>query len=102
MSDPNSRPEVRRSIFNKGPAFTLDTFSNREFIVKDFIESLSNSAIPSGQRRSGGIGNQPFDPKPLIRTFEHAHRRLIELSNDLEFRENELSAAVRRAEVQHG
>jgi hypothetical protein len=37
----------------------------------------------------------PFDPKPLIRTFESAQRRLSELSGDLELRENELSAAVR-------
>ncbi|KAK2806985.1 Exocyst complex component 5 [Onygenales sp. PD_10] len=96
---------ARRSIFNKGPSFNLETFSNREFIVKDFIESLSDTAIPPSQRRSaGGPGpssSQPFDPKPLIRTFEHAQRRMVELSGDLELRENELSAAVRRAEAQH-
>ena len=45
--------------------------------------------------------NQEFDPKPLIRTFEHAQARLNELSGDLEIRENELSAAARRAEAQH-
>ncbi|KAI1978906.1 Exocyst complex component 5 [Ophidiomyces ophidiicola] len=106
MPDPtpnsqNARPTTRRSIFDTGPTFTLDTFSNRDFIVKDFIESLSDSAISSTQRRSGAIGDQAFDPKPLIRTFEHAQRRLVELSGDLELRENELSAAVRRAEAQH-
>ncbi|EEP76574.1 conserved hypothetical protein [Uncinocarpus reesii 1704] len=105
MPDPtlnslNPRPTVRRSIFDQGPTFTLETFSNRDFIVKDFIESLSDSAL-SSQRRSGALGNQAFDPKPLIRTFEHAQRRLVELSGDLELRENELSAAVRRAESQH-
>lgn len=92
-----------RSVFPKGPSFTLEDFSGRDFIVKEFIEALSDSAI--SQRRSAGgttgAANQPFDPKPLIRTFEHAQRRLGELSGDLEIRENELSAAVRRAEAQH-
>ncbi|KAL1960700.1 hypothetical protein VTO42DRAFT_6530 [Malbranchea cinnamomea] len=105
MPDPSSvnpRPAAaRRSIFNQGPEFTLDTFASREFIVKDFIESLSDSATASAKRRSGAVGNQPFDPKPLIRTFEAAQRRLVEISGDLEIRENELSAAVRRAEAQH-
>ncbi|KAJ5602196.1 hypothetical protein N7510_011730 [Penicillium lagena] len=91
-----------RSIFPKGPSFTLEDFSSRDFIVKEFIEALSDSAI-SGRRSATGTAasNQPFDPKPLIRTFEHAQRRLGELSGDLEIRENELSAAVRRAEAQH-
>lgn len=104
-----------KSIFPRGPSFTLENFSNREFIVKDFIEALSDSGIPSSHRRSGTsttsaaatsssqttAPNQPFDPKPLIRTFEHAQSRLGDLSGDLEIRENELSAAVRRAEAQH-
>ncbi|GES66864.1 exocyst complex component Sec10 [Aspergillus terreus] len=93
---------LSRSVFPKGPSFTLDDFSSRDFIVKEFIESLSDSA--TSHRRSGappGGGNQLFDPKPLIRTFEHAQRQLEDLSGDLEIRENELSAAVRRAEAQH-
>ncbi|KAJ9196137.1 hypothetical protein DTO166G4_6611 [Paecilomyces variotii] len=92
-----------RTVFPKGPSFSLEDFSSRDYIVKDFIESLSDSAHPS--RRSGvgapSSSNQPFDPKPLIRTFENAQRRLNDLSGDLEIRENELSAAVRRAEAQH-
>lgn len=92
-----------RSIFPQGPSFGLEDFSSRDYIVKDFIENLSDSAL--SQRRSAvgaaSSGNQPFDPKPFIRTFEHAQRRLNELSGDLEIRENELSAAVRRAEAQH-
>jgi exocyst complex component 5 len=88
-----------RTLFPKGPAFTLENFSNRDFIVKDFIESLSDSAQPSNRRSQPA--NQPFDPKPFIRTFEQAQRRLNDLSGDLELRENELSAAVRRAEAQH-
>ncbi|PYH93593.1 exocyst complex component Sec10 [Aspergillus ellipticus CBS 707.79] len=91
-----------RSVFPKGLSFTLDDFSSRDFIVKEFIEALSESAISN--RRSSitpAAGNQPFDPKPLIRTFEHAQRRLGEISGDLEIRENEHSAAVRRAEAQH-
>lgn len=119
MPDASLNPQTAaggKSIFPRGPSFTLETFSNREFIVKDFIESLSDSGIPSSHRRSGAstnsasaasssaqntAPNQPFDPKPLIRTFEHAQTRLGELSGDLEIRENELSAAVRRAEAQH-
>lgn len=88
-----------RSIFPKGPSFTLDTFSSRDFIVKDFVESLSDSAIPTNRR--SGPSTQAFDPKPLIRAFEHALNRLAELSSDLEQHETELSGAVRRAEAQH-
>ena len=57
-----------RSIFPKAPSFTLETFSNKDFIVKDFMESLTDSAIPVN-RRSGSV-QQAFDPKPLIRCFE--------------------------------
>ncbi|PYH84717.1 exocyst complex component Sec10 [Aspergillus uvarum CBS 121591] len=93
---------VSRLVFPQGPGFTLEDFSSRDFIVKEFIESLSENAVntrrPTG---ASGNGSQPFDPKPLIRTFEHAQRRLGDISGDLEIRENELSAAVRRAEAQH-
>ncbi|KAF2459721.1 exocyst complex component Sec10-like protein [Lineolata rhizophorae] len=84
----------------KGPVFSLDTFSSKDFIVKDFVEALSDSAVPVS-RRSGGSGAQAFDPKPQIRTFEHALARLSSLSDELELHENELSASVRRAEAQH-
>ncbi|KAE8145788.1 exocyst complex component Sec10-like protein [Aspergillus avenaceus] len=91
-----------RSVFPQGPSFTLDDFSSRDFIVKEFIEALSDSAIAYRRSTLGPPGgSQLFDPKPLIRTFEHAQRRLGELSGDLEIKENELSAAVRRAEAQH-
>ncbi|KAA8644881.1 vacuolar protein sorting/targeting protein PEP1 [Aspergillus tanneri] len=91
-----------RSIFPKGPSFTLEDFSNRDFIVKEFIETLSDSVAFSRRSALGPSGgNQLFDPKPLIRTFEHAQQQLSELSSDLEIRENELSAAARRAEAQH-
>lgn len=92
-----------RTVFPKGPSFTLEDFSGRDFIVKEFIETLSDSAISVRRSIVGtpAATNQPFDPKPLIRTFENAQRRLGELSGDLEIRENELSAAVRRAEAQH-
>jgi hypothetical protein len=90
--------------------FSLDTFGSKDFIVKDFVEALSDSATPA--RRSLGAPGAPgappnaqwaqaFDPKPLIRTFEHALTRLKTLSEDLEERENELSGSVRRAEGQH-
>ena len=92
---------------SRNQVYTLDTFSSKDFIVKDFIENLSESAV--APRRSGAQGasaqqqsqQQAFDPKPLIRTFEHALTRLKTLSEDLELRENELSASVRRAESQH-
>ncbi|KAI9039741.1 exocyst subunit SEC10 [Aspergillus affinis] len=91
-----------RSVFPKGPSFTLEDFSNRDFIVKEFIETLSDTAASNRRSIIGpSSANQLFDPKPLIRTFEHAQQRLGELSGDLEIRENELSAAVRRAEAQH-
>lgn len=57
-----------RSIFPRGPSFGLDVFSSKDFIVKDFIEDLSDKAIP--QNRRSGPGQQAFDPKPLIRSFE--------------------------------
>jgi len=88
-----------RTIFPKGPSFTLENFSSRDFIAKDFIESLCDSAYPPARRSVPS--SQPFDPKPFIRTFEQAQRRLNDLSGDLELKENELSAAVRRAEAQH-
>ena len=90
-----------RSIFPQAPSFTLEVFSSQDFLVKEFIESLSESAIPAN-RRSGPANNaQAFDPRPLIRTFENALNKLSELSGEVESREIELSAAVRRAEAQH-
>ncbi|KAL3470079.1 exocyst complex component Sec10-like protein [Aspergillus californicus] len=91
-----------RSVFPKGPSFTLEDFSSRDYIVNEFVEALYDSAASHRRSTLGpATGNQPFDPKPLIRTFEHAQRRLGELSGDLEIKENELSAAARRAEAQH-
>ena len=57
-----------RALFPKGPTFTLEDFSNKDFIVKDFVEEQSETAIPVN-RRSGPAQNA-FDPKPLIRHFE--------------------------------
>lgn len=90
-----------RSVFPKGPNFSLDDFSSRDFIVKEFIEALTDSATPNRRSAGASSSNQPFDPKPFIRAFEHAQHRLNDLSGDLEIKENELSAAVRRAEAQH-
>lgn len=89
------------STNGRGFAFSLDSFSNRGFIVKDFIEALSDSAIPASRKSQPGGPPSHFDPKPLIRAFEHALGRLNNLSEDLEERENELSGAVRRAEAHH-
>ena len=90
-----------RTIFPQAPTFTLDTFSDRDFIVKDFVEVLSDSAVPPNRKSGPTSQSNAFDPKPLIRTFEHALQRMSDLSGDLELRENELSAAVRRAEAQY-
>ena len=90
-----------RSLFPQTPTFTLETFSRRDFNVKEFVESLSESAIPANRRSGQSSQSQAFDPRPLIRTFEQGLARLSELSGDLEERETELSAAVRKAEAQH-
>lgn len=96
----NAAEQGGRSLYGKGPIFTLDNFSSKDFIVKDFIESLTDSAQPS-TRRSQGPAPGAFDAKPLIRAFEQASKRLNELSEELEAKETELSGAVRKAEAQH-
>ncbi|KAF2724422.1 exocyst complex component Sec10 [Polychaeton citri CBS 116435] len=100
-----SRPATFQSSRSASQALNIETFGSKDFIVKDFIESLSDGATPlrrSNTIAGGGISSQQaFDPKPLIRTFEHALSRLKVLSEDLELRENELSGSVRRAETQH-
>ena len=103
-SSSNSHPSTSfssRSVFPQAPSFTLETFSDRDFIVKDFVEALSDNAATPNRRSGPSHQGNAFDPKPLIRSFEHALNRMSELSGDLELRENELSAAVRRAEAQH-
>jgi exocyst complex component 5 len=57
-----------RALFPKGPSFSLDDFSNKDFIIRDFVDSLAETAVPANRR--SGPGHQAFDPKPLIRTFE--------------------------------
>ena len=57
-----------RTLFPKGPSFSLEDFSSKDFIVRDFLDSLMESAIPVNRR--SGPAQQAFDPKPLIRTFE--------------------------------
>ncbi|KAH6604682.1 exocyst complex component sec10 [Trichoderma cornu-damae] len=89
-----------KSIFPKGPNFTLEDFSNKDFIVRDFVDSLAESAMPSG-RRSGPSQSATFDPKPLIRSFENALSQLAVLGDELQEKESELLSQVRRAEIQH-
>jgi hypothetical protein len=57
-----------RALFPKGPSFTLEDFSNKDFIVRDFVDSLAENA--GAQNRRSGAAQQAFDPKPLIRGFE--------------------------------
>lgn len=65
MERPTSGP---KSLYPKGPSFTLDTFSSKDFIVRDFVDSLAESAVPSHRR--SGPAQAAFDSKPLIRAFE--------------------------------
>jgi len=64
-----------KALFPSGPSFTLENFSNKDFIVRDFIEELSESAIPANRR--SGPAQQAFDPKPLIRHFESTGLRVF-------------------------
>ncbi len=59
-----------KSLFPKGPSFTLENFSNKDFIVRDFVDSLADSAVPINRRSGGGSSQPAFDAKPLIRGFE--------------------------------
>ncbi|CAK7203472.1 Exocyst complex component 5 [Sporothrix eucalyptigena] len=89
-----------RALFPKGPSFTLDDFSNKDFIVRDFVDTLAETAVPAN-RRSGAATQQAFDPKPLIRTFESALSQLGSLSEELQEKESDILSQVRRAEIQH-
>ncbi|KID87024.1 exocyst complex component Sec10 [Metarhizium guizhouense ARSEF 977] len=88
-----------KSLFPKGPSFTLDNFSNKDFIVRDFVDSLADSAVPANRR--SGPAAAAFDPKPLIRTFENALSQLALLGDELQEKESEILSQVRRAEIQH-
>lgn len=69
MERPSSGP---KSLFPTGPSFTFDTFSSKNFIVRDFVDSLAESAVPANRR--SGQPQAVFDSKPLIRTFESMRR----------------------------
>ncbi|KAF4122641.1 exocyst complex component 5 [Geosmithia morbida] len=88
-----------KSLFPKGPSFTLDNFSNKDFIVRDFVDSLAESAVPINRR--SGPAQAAFDPKPLIRAFESALSQLGQLGEELQEKETDLLTQVRRAEIQH-
>ncbi|KAK0656373.1 exocyst complex component Sec10-like protein [Cercophora newfieldiana] len=88
-----------RALFPRGPSFTVDDFSSKDFIVRDFVDSLAETAIPANRR--SGPSSTAFDPKPLIRTFENALSQLGALSEELQEKESELLSQVRRAEIQH-
>ncbi|RBQ73763.1 hypothetical protein VDGD_03094 [Verticillium dahliae] len=88
-----------KSLFPKGPSFSLEDFSSKDFIVRDFIDALAETAVPANRR--SGPSQQAFDSKPLIRTFESALAQLGTLSEDLQETESELLSNVRRAEAQH-
>ncbi|KAK2069010.1 hypothetical protein P8C59_003620 [Phyllachora maydis] len=89
-----------RALFPQGPSFSLDDFASEDFIVRDFVDALAETAVPAN-RRSGPAQQQVFDPKPLIRTFESALSQLGSLAEQLQEKESELLSQVRRAELQH-
>ncbi|KAI1143553.1 exocyst complex component Sec10 [Hypoxylon sp. FL0543] len=88
-----------RALFPKAPSFTIEDFSSKDFIVRDFVDDLAENALSSNRR--SGPAQQAFDPKPLIRTFENALQGLGSLSEELQARESDLLSQVRRAETQH-
>lgn len=59
-----------RALFPRD-SFSLHDFSSKDFIVRDFVDHLAETAVPTN-RRSGPVQQAAFDPKPLIRTFESA------------------------------
>ncbi|KAG6363225.1 hypothetical protein INS49_008321 [Diaporthe citri] len=89
-----------RALFPQGPSLEEKDFSTKEFIVRDFVDELAESAIPVN-RRSAPATQPAFDPKPLIRTFENALSQLGALTEKLEEEESGLQSDVRRAEMQH-
>ncbi|KAI0482913.1 exocyst complex component protein [Xylariaceae sp. FL0804] len=90
-----------RALFPRGPSFSLDDFSNKDFIVRDFVDSLADNAVSQNRRSGIAFAQQAFDPKPLIRSFENALQGLGNLSEELQERESDLQTRVRRAEAQH-
>ncbi|KAH7035353.1 exocyst complex component protein [Microdochium trichocladiopsis] len=88
-----------RALYPKGPSFTLEDFSSKDFIVRDFVDSLAETISPTNRR--SGPAPSAFDPKPLIRSFENALQGLGNLSEELQEKESELLSQVRRAEAQH-
>ncbi|KAB5536554.1 exocyst complex component Sec10-like protein [Coniochaeta sp. 2T2.1] len=99
VSSGGSGSRGSRALFAKGPRFTLNDFSSNDFIVRDFVDSLAETALPANRRSQPA--QQAFDPKPLIRTFENALSQLATLSEELQEKESELLSQVRRAEIQH-
>src|SRR5947207_14632097 len=89
-----------RSLYPNASSFDLETFSTKEFIVKDFIEGLSQS-VHASRKSHGATAAYAFDPKPYIRTFEAALDRTKDLNQDLADQESELKEGVRRAELEH-
>ncbi|KAK3397752.1 exocyst complex component Sec10 [Sordaria brevicollis] len=98
---PGSTRSPGPGLFPKGPSFTIDDFSSKDFIVRDFVDSLADTAFPANRRSGPTSASTPFDPKPLIRTFENALSQLGALSEELQEKESELLSQVRRAEIQH-
>ncbi|KYK56028.1 exocyst complex component Sec10 [Drechmeria coniospora] len=90
---------AHQSLFPKAPSFTLEDFSGKDFIVRDFVDGLAENAVPPNRR--SGPPQTSFDPRPMIRTFENVLSQLAALGDELQEKESGLLSQVRRAEVQH-
>lgn len=70
-----------KTLFPSDISFQVETFSNKDFIVKDWLDDLSEKAFPSSRRT--GQAQEAFDPKPLIRYFESKHILFLPLESML-------------------
>jgi len=78
-----------------GQLLQLETFRNK-FVVNEFVQGLSAANIASTARQS----NEALDPKPYIRTFENALRRLEDLRKQVVNEGKDIDKEVKLAEVQ--
>ena len=86
-----------RILWNRYPPALFLSAGGQRLLYKVVLDSDHRSSDTASDFQTIAA----FDPKPFIRTFEHALSRLESLSEDLVSHETELLTAVRRAELQH-
>ncbi|KAM0751654.1 Sec10-domain-containing protein [Meredithblackwellia eburnea MCA 4105] len=77
-----------------GPQITLETFEKSDFNVAHLVQSLMEEDV----RKAKQDAQQAFDPKPHIKTLEHALSLLLPLRKANAARTNELERSVAQAE----